>query len=238
MKIASFGAAAIPGTEALDLLSEARLAGFDAVFFDLQGALDAWLSRDDVWQSKADRVLTAAAHQALTETLERRARELRKLIDEGRPAVLFPAVLPSLKHVDKKGRWAAFEVDSNLYPAIGIARSGDGPLDFRGPPELLAFAERLKPHFRPHGTLAKHVGAPAFLAEGKVAGAFLCDEHALGGATITLLYEPDDSHQTTVRVIGALHTWKSVHQVLRTLNHVVRAVGLTDELTRWRHHAG
>ena len=35
------------------------------------------------------------------------------------------------------------------------------------------------------------------------ANAFLCDEHALGGATITLLYEPDASRQTTVRVIGA-----------------------------------
>jgi hypothetical protein len=37
------------------------------------------------------------------------------------------------------------------------------------------------------------------------ADASLCDEHALGGATITLFYEPDDSHQMTVRVIGALH---------------------------------
>jgi hypothetical protein len=37
------------------------------------------------------------------------------------------------------------------------------------------------------------------------ADAFLCDEHALGGATITLLYEPDGSHRTTIRVIGALH---------------------------------
>jgi hypothetical protein len=37
------------------------------------------------------------------------------------------------------------------------------------------------------------------------ADAFLCDEHALGGATMTLLYEPDGSGRTTVRVIGALH---------------------------------
>ena len=37
------------------------------------------------------------------------------------------------------------------------------------------------------------------------ADAFLCDEHALGGATITLLYEPDGSKQTTGRVIGAKH---------------------------------
>lgn len=37
------------------------------------------------------------------------------------------------------------------------------------------------------------------------ADAFLCDEHALGGATITLLYEPDGSRRTTVRVIGARH---------------------------------
>jgi hypothetical protein len=37
------------------------------------------------------------------------------------------------------------------------------------------------------------------------ADAFLCDEHALGGAMITLLYEPDGSQQTMVRVIGAQH---------------------------------
>ena len=35
--------------------------------------------------------------------------------------------------------------------------------------------------------------------------AYRCDEHALGGATITLLYEPDGSRRTTVRVIGARH---------------------------------
>jgi hypothetical protein len=37
------------------------------------------------------------------------------------------------------------------------------------------------------------------------ADAFLCDEHALGGATMTLLYEPDGSSKTTVRVIEARH---------------------------------
>lgn len=38
------------------------------------------------------------------------------------------------------------------------------------------------------------------------ANAFLCDVHALGGATITLLYyEPDGSERTTIRVIGARH---------------------------------
>ena len=37
------------------------------------------------------------------------------------------------------------------------------------------------------------------------ADSFLCDDHALGGATITLLYEPDGSKETTVRVIGAKH---------------------------------
>jgi hypothetical protein len=37
------------------------------------------------------------------------------------------------------------------------------------------------------------------------ADAFLCDEHALGGATITLLYEPDGSGETSIRVIGARH---------------------------------
>jgi hypothetical protein len=37
------------------------------------------------------------------------------------------------------------------------------------------------------------------------ADAFLCDRHALSGATITLLYEPNESQTTTVRVIGAAH---------------------------------
>jgi hypothetical protein len=37
------------------------------------------------------------------------------------------------------------------------------------------------------------------------ADAFLCDEHALGGAAITLLFEPDGTRQTTIRVIGARH---------------------------------
>lgn len=35
------------------------------------------------------------------------------------------------------------------------------------------------------------------------ADAFLCDEHALGGAHITLIFEPDDSCETAVRVIAA-----------------------------------
>jgi hypothetical protein len=30
-------------------------------------------------------------------------------------------------------------------------------------------------------------------------------EHALSGATITMLYEPDGSKETTIRVIGAKH---------------------------------
>lgn len=37
------------------------------------------------------------------------------------------------------------------------------------------------------------------------ADAYLCDDHALGGATITLLYEPDGSGETSIRVIGARH---------------------------------
>ena len=37
------------------------------------------------------------------------------------------------------------------------------------------------------------------------ADAFLCDEHALAGATMTLLYEPDGSGTTTIRVVGARH---------------------------------
>jgi hypothetical protein len=37
------------------------------------------------------------------------------------------------------------------------------------------------------------------------ADAFLCDEHALGGATITMLYEAEASGATTVTVVGARH---------------------------------
>jgi hypothetical protein len=33
-------------------------------------------------------------------------------------------------------------------------------------------------------------------------GAFLCDRHALDGARITVLFEPDDSRKTTVKVIA------------------------------------
>src|SRR5215208_2195064 len=105
MKIASFARAPVPGAEALDFFSEARLADFDAVICDLEGALDAWLA-SDVWESKDQRVLSAQAHDSLVEALERRARELRKFIDEGKPAVLFAALLPALRHVDRKGRWA------------------------------------------------------------------------------------------------------------------------------------
>ena len=35
--------------------------------------------------------------------------------------------------------------------------------------------------------------------------AFLCDEHALGGASITILYEPTNTGETAVRVIAASH---------------------------------
>ncbi len=38
------------------------------------------------------------------------------------------------------------------------------------------------------------------------ADAYLCDAHAMGGAQITLLYEPDGTKQTTVRVIAAAST--------------------------------
>lgn len=119
---------------------------------------------------------SAAAHQGLTDTLERRAREIRKFIDEGKPVVLFPAVLPALKHVDRKGRWADVEDLSAAYPAAATAFGGDASLEFRGAPELVQFGERLKPHFRPHGFLPKHIGAPAFLVQARVAGALLCDD--------------------------------------------------------------
>lgn len=35
------------------------------------------------------------------------------------------------------------------------------------------------------------------------AEAYLCDEHAMGGGQITLLFEPDRSEQITVRAIAA-----------------------------------
>jgi hypothetical protein len=37
------------------------------------------------------------------------------------------------------------------------------------------------------------------------ADAFLCDQHAMGGAHVTILFEPDNSKQTTVKVIAAAH---------------------------------
>jgi hypothetical protein len=36
------------------------------------------------------------------------------------------------------------------------------------------------------------------------ADAYLCDEHALSGANVTILFEPDDSREITVKVIGAM----------------------------------
>ncbi len=48
-----------------------------------------------------------------------------------------------------------------------------------------------------------------FPAKGKTAAlfspdaeAYLCDYHALNGATITLMFEPNSSKQTTIRVIA------------------------------------
>ena len=35
------------------------------------------------------------------------------------------------------------------------------------------------------------------------AEAYLCDKHALGGAHMTLLFEADDSKQTTIKVVAA-----------------------------------
>ena len=37
------------------------------------------------------------------------------------------------------------------------------------------------------------------------AEAYLCEEHALAGATITLLYEPNRSGEIAIRVIAAAH---------------------------------
>ena len=54
-----------------------------------------------------------------------------------------------------------------------------------------------------------HDGPTPFPAKGRTAGlwapdaeAYLCDDHALGGAHMTLLFEPDGSKQTTIKVIA------------------------------------
>jgi hypothetical protein len=55
-----------------------------------------------------------------------------------------------------------------------------------------------------------HDGPSLFPSKGKTAAlfspdadAYLCDQHALGGAHITLLFEPDGSKRTTIKVIAA-----------------------------------
>jgi hypothetical protein len=45
------------------------------------------------------------------------------------------------------------------------------------------------------------------------ANAYVCDRHALGGAHITLLFEPDGSKQTTVKVIAATTVEERTTQV-------------------------
>jgi len=55
-----------------------------------------------------------------------------------------------------------------------------------------------------------HYGPTLFPKKGKTAAlfspdaeAYLCDHHALAGATITLFFEPNNSKQTTLRVVAA-----------------------------------
>jgi hypothetical protein len=56
-----------------------------------------------------------------------------------------------------------------------------------------------------------HRGQTAgFPEKGRTAGlwspdadAYLCDEHALGGAHMTLLFEPNNSRETTIKVIAS-----------------------------------
>jgi hypothetical protein len=56
-----------------------------------------------------------------------------------------------------------------------------------------------------------HDGPSPVLGKGKTdalwapdADAYLCNEHALSGAHVTLLFEPDHSQEITVKVIGAM----------------------------------
>ena len=174
MKIASFAAGPIAGTERLEYFSDTPLAGFDAAFCDLEAALNAWLA-GNVWHSKAERVLSTNAQAALIDVVSQRAKELRRFMDEGKPVVLFTAALPALRYVDRKGRWADVEDLAASYPAaVTPLAAPAGAQQFRGPPELVQFGERLQAHFRP-GVLAKHIGAPAFFVQDRIAGAFLCD---------------------------------------------------------------
>jgi hypothetical protein len=55
-----------------------------------------------------------------------------------------------------------------------------------------------------------HDGPTLFPKKGKTAAlfapdaeAYLCDHHALSGAVITLLYEPNASKETTIKVVAA-----------------------------------
>jgi hypothetical protein len=55
-----------------------------------------------------------------------------------------------------------------------------------------------------------HDGPTLFPSKGKTAAlfspdaeAYLCDHHALAGAHITLLFEANRSHETTIKVIAA-----------------------------------
>ncbi|MGZ4359594.1 MAG: hypothetical protein ACXVZW_07410 [Gaiellaceae bacterium] len=54
-----------------------------------------------------------------------------------------------------------------------------------------------------------HHGPGPFPAKGRASGlwspdaeAYLCDEHALGGAHMTLLFEPTTSQETTIKVVA------------------------------------
>ena len=48
------------------------------------------------------------------------------------------------------------------------------------------------------------------------ADAFLCDNHALGGARITLMFEPDSSGETTLRVVAGSHAVERTLPIRRT----------------------
>lgn len=145
MNIASFGSRARGADiEAVDFFSGRPAADFEAAFYDLEGVLEGWLE-GDVFESKPHGVLSTGSYESLLAAFERRAKEMRKLVDQGHPVVLFPAVFPALKYVDRKGKWLDVPDLRSHFPASANAvRAGKGMrIEPRDLPALVKFAGRL-----------------------------------------------------------------------------------------------